>query len=511
MGSLVVLPVLWPLFSAIVVGIAPARWQRLLSLASVLALVGIESLLAVPVAGGEVLLHRLGAWDAPYGIVLVVDRLAIVMLLLASITGLAVLLYEAAAPDPVVDDLPFHAIFQFLLMGLNGAFLTGDLFNLFVFFEILLISSYALLTLGAHVRQLRAGLQFMVLNLLSSALFLFGVGILYGITGTLNLADLAVQIPQLPEGSTVLLYVSMASLLVVFAAKAALLPLAFWLPDSYPTPPAPIAAMFGGIATKVGVYAMLRVFTTAFAEVREPIAELMMGMGMVSMIVGVLGAVAQTEIRRLLSFHIISQIGYLVFGIALFSVAGLAAALFYLVHYTVVKCALFLVSGISERLGDDRDLKSLGGLSHLSPVLGALFLVAGLSLAGLPPTSGFVSKALLIRAGLEGERYLGVTIAFVAGILTLFSMMKIWTLAFWGAPKKPPGVLPARGQLAATALLVSFSLTLAVGAEGLLRFTQATARQVLDTHSYVGAVLGTGRAANQADHDAAVPRAGGAR
>ncbi len=496
MAEWAIVPVLWPLLTAIVLimqGGTPGR-QRTISILSLLGLIAFELVLAASVTDGSILVHRAGNWRAPYGIVLVIDRLAIIMLLLAGVTALAILSYDAADPDPVIERLPFFfPLFQFLMMGLNGAFITGDLFNLFVFFEVLLISSYGLVTLGATARQLRAGLQFMVLNLVNSALFLFGVGVLYGLTGTLNMADLAQKVPLLPPSDTALMQVAMMTLLIVFAGKAALLPLAFWLPDTYPTPPPAISAMFGGIATKVGVYAILRVFTTVFADVRAPGAEVLMALGIVSMLIGVLGAVAQTELRRLLSFHIVSQIGYLAFGIGLFTISGVAGALFYLVHYTIVKCALFLVSGAAERLGGSADLKKLGGIAHLSPALAALFFVAAVSLAGLPPTSGFFSKFLVASAGIEAGRYFGVTICFVAGILTLFSMMKIWTMGFWGDPPATTAPAPPRrGVLLATGLLVSFSVTLAVGAEPLYQFTTATAAQVLDTAGYVEAVFAPG-------------------
>ncbi len=485
---------MWPLVTAIVllfIGDRP-RLQRALSLASVAGLLAIDVVLAAGVADGTVLVHRVGSWPAPFGIVVVADRLTSVMLLLTAGTACAVLLYEAAAPDRRLDGLPFFPLFHFLLMGLDGAFVTGDLFNLFVFFEVLLIASYALATLGASARQLRAGLQFMVLNLLSSVLFLFGVGTLYGLTGTLNLADLAGRIAGLADGDRMLLHAAMMSLLVVFAAKAALIPLAFWLPDTYPAPSPVVSAMFGGIATKVGVYALLRVFTTAFDTVRTPGADVLLVLGTTSMLVGVLGAVAQTELRRLLSFHIVSQIGYLVFGIGLFTVGGLAAAIFYLVHYTIVKCALFLVSGLAERLGGARDLAKLGGLAHLSPALAATFFIAAISLAGLPPTSGFFAKALLASAAIAADRWLGATIVFAAGLLTLFSMTKIWTMAFWGEPVHARPAPPPRAALAATALLVSFSVTLAVTAAPLYRFTYDTATQLLDRTGYVTAVLTPG-------------------
>ena len=486
-----VLPVLIPLATAsLLLAVRSLDAQRWICFASVLALFAVEIACLMVVADGTVLVHRLGDWPAPFGIALVVDRLSVAMLLLASLTGLAILLYDWAEREAEHGGLPFFPLFQFLLMGLNGAFVTGDLFNLFVFFEVLLIASYGLLTLGARVRQLAAGFQFVVLNLLSSALFLFGIGVLYGLTGTLNFADLAGRVAALPAADAALLHVAMMTLLVVFAAKAALLPLSFWLPDSYPAAPVPVSAMFGGIATKVGVYAMARVFHTAFSEVQALPSDVLITMGVVSMLVGVLGAVAQTEIRRLLSFHIVSQIGYLVFGIGMFTVAGTAAAIFYLLHYTIVKCSLFLVGGVSERLGGANDLKKLGGLAHLSPGLAALFFVAGISLAGLPPTSGFFSKFVLLAAGVEAEQYVGVAVGFVAGLLTLYSMMKIWTMAFWGEPVRSRPRPPGRLQLSAVGLLVSFSLTLAVAAEPVYRYAHATAVQLHDTKSYVAAVLG---------------------
>jgi formate hydrogenlyase subunit 3/multisubunit Na+/H+ antiporter MnhD subunit len=298
----VIVPVVWPLLTAVVLlGIGgPPVWCRAVGLVSVVGLLGVELSLARAVAGGAVLVSHLGAWPAPFGIALVIDRLSVVMLLLTSLTALAVLVYEASEPERRLDALPFAPLFQFLLTGLNGAFITGDLFNLFVFFEVLLIASYGLVTLGARPRQLRAGVQFVVLNLLSSALFLFGIGTLYGLTGTLNLADLSGKVAALGPTDAGLLHVAVTALLVVFAAKAALIPLAFWLPDAYPAPPAAISAMFGGIATKVGVYALLRVWSTAFAAVRGPTAEVLIVLGIVSMLVGVLGAVVQYELRRLL-------------------------------------------------------------------------------------------------------------------------------------------------------------------------------------------------------------------
>lgn len=485
-----VVPILLPLLAATLFLVVREAWlQRVVSMGVVVILFGCEVALLGSVGAGEVLVHRLGDWPAPYGIALVIDRLSLTMLLLASLTATAVLLYEWADEDRGLAKQPFFPLFHFLLAGINGAFVTGDLFNLFVFFEVVLIASYGLLTLGAGRRQLAVGFQFVVLNLLSSALFLFGIAVLYGITGTLNFADLAVKVAALTQEDAFLLHVAMMALLVVFAAKAAVLPLAFWLPDSYPAAPPVVSAMFGGIATKVGVYALLRLHTTAFADVRAVPGEILIALGAVSMLVGVLGAVAQTGFRRLLAFHIISQIGYLVFGIGMFTPASIAAMLVYLVHYTIVKCALFLTAGASERLGGARDVQPLNGLAHLSPALGVLFFLAAVSLAGLPPTSGFFGKFLLLSAGIEAGRYAAVAVGFVAGLLTLFSMIKIWTKAFWGEPTCDRPRSPERLHLVAIGLLVSFSVTLAIAAEPLYGWASETAGQLLDTDGYVRSVL----------------------
>jgi multicomponent Na+:H+ antiporter subunit D len=491
-AHLPVVPILWPLATAVVLLLVfrgSVAAQRLVSLLSLLGLVAIEIALLVRLGGGEIAVYRLGNWEAPFGILLMADRLSAMMLLLASVTGLATLWFGFWDMDEGRERFYFYPLFQFMLMGLNGAFLTGDIFNLFVWYEVTLISTYALLTLGSEARQLRSALPFIGLNLFASTLFLAGVGLLYGVTGTLNMAHLW-QLGRSASGPTEAVMVAAAMiLLVVFGVKAAVFPLHFWLPDGYPAPPVAVSAFFGGVATKVGVYSMMRVFPLVFAEQAPLVGEVWMALGAVSMLVGVLGAVCQTELRRLLSFHIVSQIGYLVFGLGLFSEAGLGAAIFYMLHYTVVKCALFLIAGLMERMSGQNNLKKIGGLMETAPFLASLFFVAGLSLAGVPPWSGFFAKFVIVLAGFEQQRYLYSAVAVVTGFFTLFSMMKIWHMSFWGERAGQRHRLPPP-MYAGVVLLVSFSVVLAVAFRPVNAFARQTASQLLEPGRYAEAVLG---------------------
>ncbi|MCG3146863.1 MAG: Na(+)/H(+) antiporter subunit D [Verrucomicrobiae bacterium] len=494
-AHLPILPILWPLATALVLLLVLRRSvaaQRAFSLVSLLGLVAIEVALLLWLSGGEIAVYRLGNWEAPFGILLMADRLSAIMLLLASITAVATLLFAFGDLDERRERMHFYPLFQFLLLGLNGAFLTGDIFNLFVWYEVTLIATYALLTLGSEARQLRAGLPFLALNLTGSTLFLAAAGLIYGATGTLNMAHLSVLTAAADGASAVVVQVATVLLLVVFCFKAALFPLYFWLPDGYPAPPAAISAFFGGVATKVGVYSMMRVFPLVFPEQRALVGEGLMALGAVSMLVGVWGAVCQTEIRRLLSFHIVSQIGYLAFALGLLTEAGVAAAIFYMIHYTLVKCGLFLVAGVMERMTGQNSVKKIGGLMESAPALAALFFVAGLSLAGLPPWSGFFAKIVVVVAGFQQERYLYTGIAVLTGLFTLFSMMKIWHLSFWGEPAGERRPVP-RVMYGAVALLVACSVIFAAVFQPVHAFARQTAAQLLAPDNYVRAVLWEGR------------------
>jgi multicomponent Na+:H+ antiporter subunit D len=438
-----------------------------------------------------------GGWPAPVGITLVADRLAAIMLALAALTLLCVLVYAIGQPGAESTHVGFHPVYLVLASGVASAFLTGDLFNLFVAFEVMLTASYVLITLGGRADQVRTGMTYVVISLLASTLFLMTLAFVYAATGTVNMADLSGALADLPSGVRSALAVL---LLVVFGVKAAVFPLYFWLPDSYPTAPTPITAVFAGLLTKVGVYAIIRSQTLLFPPGTFP-ATLLLVVAGATMVVGVLGAIAQDDVKRILSFHIVSQIGYMIMGLGLFTVAGLAGAVLYVIHHIVVKTTLFLTAGLVELHAGSGRLARIGGLAHRSPLLGLLFLVPALSLAGLPPFSGFVAKLALVEAGLAAEQYVIVGVSLAVSLLTLFSMTKIWGNAFWGEPSvevapslsaaaaRPSGAGP-RLMVASTLTLALVSLAIAVASGPLLGLSERAAFDLLDRSAYIEAVLG---------------------
>ncbi|SFE06954.1 Na+/H+ antiporter subunit D [Blastococcus tunisiensis] len=437
------LPVLLPLLgaaAALLVGGRHPRVQRALSivvLASVLA-VAVGLLLLADRDGADAV--PVGGWPVPLGIVLVVDRLSALMLVVAATVALGVLVFAvgqgAADGDEETPISIFHPTFLVLIAGVANAFLAGDLFNLYVGFEILLTASYVLLTLGGSAARIRAGITYIIVSLLSSLLFLAAIGLVYGATGTVNMAQLAVRLGELPEGTQVLLQ---SMLLIAFCIKAAVFPLSAWLPDSYPTAPAPVTAVFAGLLTKVGVYAIIRTQTLLFPG--GALDEVLMWAALATMLIGILGAVAQTDIRRILSFTLVSHIGYMVFGISLASQAGLAGALFYVVHHIAIQTTLFLVAGLVERQGGSTGVDRLGGLATASPLLAVLFFVPAMNLAGIPPFSGFIGKLGLLEAGIADGGWLPIVLVAggaVTSLLTLLAISRVWSRAFWRPPAQAP-------------------------------------------------------------------------
>jgi multicomponent Na+:H+ antiporter subunit D len=382
----------------------------------------------------------------------------------------------------------FHPSYLIMTAGVTNAFLAGDLFNLYVGFEILLAASYVLITLGGTAGRVRDGTTYVVVNLLSSLIFLAGIGLTYAATGTLNLAQLAGRIEALPAGLQIALQ---SMLLLAFGIKAAVFPLSAWLPDSYPTAIAPVTAVFAGLLTKVGVYAIIRTQTLLFPG--GAAAGVLLIAALLTMIVGILGAVAQSDIKRLLSFTLVSHIGYMLFGIGLYSAAGLAGAIFYVVHHIVIQTTLFLAAGLIERRGGSTALDRLGGLARLAPVLAVLFFLPALNLAGIPPFSGFLGKLGLLQAGVaHGGALAWVLVAgsVLTSLLTLYAVGRVWNIAFWSSPRVE-GSAPAlpRLMVAATAVLVLLGTGLTVISGPLYSVTAETAGQLLDRQGYVQAVF----------------------
>jgi multicomponent Na+:H+ antiporter subunit D len=496
-NALIALPVVLPLVGA-ALSIVLGRWrnaQRVIGLATLVTVAGLSIALLVRVDDRGPTATQAGGWPAPVGIALVADRLAALLLTVSSLVLLAVLVYAIGQRGVEQTHVGFHPVYLVLAAGIAGSFLTGDLFNLFVSFEVMLTASYVLLTLGGRPEQVRSGMTYVVVSLLASTLFLAALALVYAATGTVNMADLGAKLADVPPGVRSALGLL---LVVVFGVKAALFPLFFWLPDSYPTAPAPVTAVFAGLLTKVGVYALIRTQTIMFAAGSRPGTLLLVAAG-ATMVVGVLGAIAQDDVKRILSFQIVSQIGYAVMCLGLFTLAGLAGAIVYLVQTIVVKTALFLTAGLIEHSEGTGRLARIGGLAHRAPVVAGVFLVSALGLVGVPPFSGFVAKLALVSAGLAADQYAVVAVSLVVSLLALYSMMRIWTGAFWGEPEVEP-VRPAgheTGRLGGPPLMVlstvavaGLSIAIAVAAGPLYDLCVRAAADLVDPTAYTQAVLG---------------------
>jgi multicomponent Na+:H+ antiporter subunit D len=498
MISLVALPLVVPLATACACLLSwrRVRWQRLLNVSGSVALLVSGAALLWSVSSEGIQVLPVGGWPPPYGIALVADLLAAIMVVLTGITAVAVSIYALGSIDVRREAFGFHVLFQILLLGVCGAFLTGDLFNLYVCFEIMLMASFVLLVLGGERAQLEGGVKYVTLNLLSSAIFLATVGALYGVAGTLNMAHLARQIAS--GAAPDLVGVLAMLLLVAFGIKAALFPFFFWLPASYHTPPIAVSAIFAGLLTKVGVYALLRAFTLMFVGDVGFTHTLILVIAALTMAVGVLGAASQMEFRRVLSFHIVSQIGYMVMGLGLMTPLGLAGSVFYLMHHIIVKTNLFLVGGIVRRLGGTYDLKALGGLYRTRPGLALVFLVPALSLAGIPPLSGFWGKLIVIKAGLAAQAYVVTGVALAVSLITLYSMIKLWNEAFWkAAPVQTPAVRTPPERVPATLsgpviALAALTVLIGLGAGPVFELASRAADQLSTPSLYIHAVLDRG-------------------
>ena len=494
-----ILPVMLPLLAGIVLIVlrnAPLALQRGVSLVATLALIPLAILLAQTVSDGTHLVYALGNWVAPYGIVLVVDRLAAWMLLTTSLLAVFALLYSLRGID--VEGRHFHVLFQLQLFGLNGAFLTGDLFNLFVFFEILLLASYGLLLHGGGRQRVKAGLHYVVINLVGSTLFLFAVGTLYGVTGTLNMADLAVKLAAMPAENTALVQSAGLLLFGVFALKAALLPLYLWLPAAYAHTSAPVAALFA-VMTKVGAYSILRIHTLMFGDDAGTVTGLLDAwlapLALATVALGTLGVVASISLRQQAAYLVVASIGSLLLAFGFGSAGGIAAGLYYLPHSVFASATLFLLADTLARArGPLADRFDPGPAMAGARVLGGLFFVVAIAIAGLPPLSGFLGKFMLLQAALDSPLLPWVlSVVLVSGLVSMIALARSGSLLFYRthtshdpAAQMPP--TPA--ALAPVAGLLLLLIGMVIWAGPLSDYAGATARQLLQPQQYIGAVLG---------------------
>lgn len=440
---------------------------------------------------------QIGNWPAPFGITLVADLLAAGMVLISAVIAFAVILYSLQDISEERKRHGFYPVLLVMMFGVCGSFLTGDIFNLYVWFEVMLVASFVLIVLGNSKDQLEGAVKYVTLSFISSGFLLTGTAILYKLTGTLNMADLSVAIAQHPNQE--LITVSAVFFLVGFGIKAALFPFFSWLPASYPTPPISVVGLMAGLLTKVGVYALIRFFTLLFTYDLPTTHSILLILAGLTMVFGVLGAIAQRDFKKILSFHIVSQIGYMIMGLALFTPLAIAGSIFYIVHHILVKTNLFLISGIVKVTNGHYLLSKLGGVYDRYPYVTVLFVISAFSLAGIPPLSGFWGKFILAKAGFEANQYFIVAVSLLVGLLTLFSMSKIWVSVFWSAAPeaaKSPPRYDSRALfkshywlLLSSAFLAACTLCLSFYPDLLAALSKRTAEELLDPQIYIHAVL----------------------
>ncbi len=512
MNALLIAPIIFPLILGL---LTIAFWrfkkiQQIINLSGSFIFLIIGILFLNEVLANGILHFQAGSWIAPYGITIIADTFSAIMVFITTVMALIISIYSISSMKNERQRCPnmtmkrrqfaYYPLLNIMYMGICGAFLTGDLFNMYVWFEVMLISSFILLAMDGTKEQLGATFKYVTINLVSSAFFLIGIGFIYGMTGTLNMADLAVKIPEL-ENQALVTLVAMF-FLICFGIKAAVFPLFFWLPASYHTPPISIAAIFAGMLTKVGVYSLIRVFTLLFIQDVGFTHVVLLWIAGFTMLIGVLGAASHFDMRRILAFHSISQIGYMVLGLALYTPLAIAGAIYFMIHHTIVKGNLFLVAGLVNKVKGSYDIRKIGGIANSYPVLSILFLIPALSLAGIPPLSGFWAKFFIAKPGLESGEYFVIVTALFVGLITLFSMVKIWSYAFW---TKDPGIIKNNNSVSQRIfskeniymtipiiILILAMITIGFYPEPFFQIAERASNELLNPSIYINTVLGGG-------------------
>ncbi|MDR3072303.1 MAG: Na+/H+ antiporter subunit D [Clostridiales Family XIII bacterium] len=493
-SNLPMLPILVPFISAILMLFFGKRVvaHKIIAVLSTSISVVVSFYLLIVVLKEGMLVFCASDWSAPFGIILTMDLFSCIMVILSGVIFFAGTLYSIFTIDYEQQRNDYFVLVLFMAMGVNGAFITGDIFNMFVWFEILLVSSYVLMAIGSFRKQLRETFKYMMLNILASTLFLIAVGVLYSIVGSMNMADIAEKLATLDNKGIITVIAMM--FLVVFGIKGGLFPLFFWLPQSYTEPPAAVAAIFGGMLTKVGVYCLFRVFTLIFVGNTAFTHSVLLILGIATMLIGVIGAVGRFRFKSILSYHIISQVGYMIMGLGLYTVMGIAGGIFHIAHNVVVKSCLFLTQGITNKISKTDNIKEMGGMLAKYPVLGWTFLLAAFSLAGVPPFSGFFSKFILIQESLAQSLYWAVIIAVAVSFLTLMSHIKIFLYVFWGKEKTLPHPEDnlrrnVTGALAPCIMLVTASLAMGIAAQPVMEVILEASKQLMDPNYYIESVM----------------------
>ncbi|MGY0694309.1 Na+/H+ antiporter subunit D [Virgibacillus sp. FSP13] len=491
MSNLAVLPIIIPLISGIILAffhnrVGISRW---LSRIFIMINLGVASYIAWIVFNNGALVLETGGWEAPYGIILVADPLAVTLVLTTNIIATACAFYAPYSMDVKQETHYFYAFFFLLIAGVSGAFITGDLFNLYVFFEVLLMASYALIVLGGGKVQLRESIKYVLINLFSSVLFVTAIAFLYSVVGTVNMAQIAERVQDVDQKG--ILTTIAVLLFFVFATKAALFPLYYWMPKSYVVPNPVISALFGALLTKVGIYSILRVFSLIFIYKLDLTHHAFIWIAGLSMIFGIVGALSTSNIKLIIAYNIIPAIGFIMMGIGVFNQDAISGSIYYLVHDMIIKCALFLLVGAVAYVAGTSDLRKFSGLIHYYPLLGWLLFVSAFVLAGIPPFSGFIGKLLLLKGALSANEVAIVILALLSSLLILYSIMKIFINGFWG--EKDESLITekksTKGLIGPIVFLLAFSVILGLGAEFIYPSIESISTYLLDPEVYMESVL----------------------
>jgi multicomponent Na+:H+ antiporter subunit D len=490
MNNLMILTILIPLLTAIFLIFIPKKivLQRVISLISTFFTILTSLILVQKVKVDGIQTVNLSNWQAPFGITLVSDMISSLLVLTTCIIAFACILYSFRSIGKEREHFYYYSIVQFLMVGVIGAFTTGDIFNLFVFFEVMLMSSYVLLVLGGTKVQLRESIKYILVNVISSALFVIAVAYLYSVVGSLNMAHISVRIAEVNQPGIVTVIAVL--FLIVFGLKGAIFPLFFWLPGSYYAPPAPVMALFGALLTKVGVYSIIRTYTLFFYHDTGFTHSLLAILAIITIIIGLIGAIAYWDVKKIIIYNIIVAVGVILFGVSTMNEQALTGSIFYIIHDMIIKAALFLLVGIMITITGTSNLKQIKGLIKTYPGLGWTFFIATIALAGVPPLSGFVGKLLIIQGGFEAENYIGAGIVLFSSLLVLFSVMKIFINGFWGessinhTQKKPIKVL-----LVSPVLLVILACLYGISSEFIYAYIAEAADVLSHPTVYIEAVL----------------------
>lgn len=491
MINFLILPIVVPMLTGILLLFLPRQImaQRWISVLSTLGTVILSLLLVNKIRVDGIQTLNLSSWEAPFGITLVSDMLSAMLVLTTSIIALTSIIFSFFNIGKERERFYFYAVVQFLIVGVNGAFTTGDIFNLFVFFEVMLMSSYVLLVLGNEKIQLRESIKYILVNVISSSLFVISVGYLYSVIGSLNMAHISSRISEV--GQTGLLTVIAVLFFIVFGLKGAIFPLYFWLPGSYYAPPAPVMALFGALLTKVGVYSIIRTYSLFFYHDQTFTHGIINVLAIITIILGVIGAIAYMDAKKIIIYNIVVAIGVILFGFSVMTPTSMTGSLYYLIHDMIIKAALFLLIGVIMAITGTSKLNQMGGLIKRYPGLTWTFFLAAASLAGIPPLSGFFGKFLVIQGGFEEGYFWGAVVVLLSSLLILFSVMKIFIYGFWGTPRAYVGEekVPVKSLLIAPIILVILSIVMGTGSEAIYPYFEQAVETILNPDIYINAVL----------------------